>query len=610
MSAAIEPVARNSAIPMVSLPIIDDPIRSEVAAERERLLREAGLSVMPIAHFKRPVENRFTKSQRGSTTILAGGLTVRHEQLIVAALESLGYKLNMLPIPSKADFQAGKEFGNNGQCSPTYFTTGTLVNYLRNLRDKEGIPTEKIISDYVFLTAGACGPCRFGMYEAEYRLALRNAGFDGFRVLLFQQRAGLNQAEMEAGVELNINFFFSLLNSLFIGDILNEVAYQIRPYEVEPGSTDRAMAKCLEICQESLRSKNFDQIHGGKVSAFLSKFVPGVTGSDDVAKFLDQLTGDHFLSALRDCRELLDREVEVDYTRAKPTVKITGEFWAQTTEGDGNYRMFSFLEGEGAQVLVEPIATWINYMLHQAVQKVEDERGLDKDELPPKWWNALGKMRVWKKYRTKLFKFYLADKIVVREYNRMREALGGTVHELANQLELQRLGHPYYHSRTRGGEGHLEVAKNIYYANHHLAHMVLSLKPFGCMPSTQSDGAQAAVVSHFPEMIYLPVETSGEGDINAYSRVQMALGEAKSKSKKEFQECVARTGYSLEQIQEYIADHAELRRPIQSVEHSKGVVGQGANFVLHVGKLMNRAGIEKNSVSDTELCSVGEACLS
>ncbi len=35
-------------------------------------------------------------------------------------------------------------------------------------------------------------------------------------------------------------------------------------------------------------------------------------------------------------------------------------------------------------------------------------------------------------------------------------------------------------------------------------------------------------------MIYLPVETSGEGEINAHSRVQMALGEAKNKAKKEF----------------------------------------------------------------------------
>ena len=56
-------------------------------------------------------------------------------------------------------------------------------------------------------------------------------------------------------------------------------------------------------------------------------------------------------------------------------------------------------------------------------------------------------------------------------------------HELADQYELQRIGHPFYNSRAGGGEGHLEVAKNIYYSNKDLAHMVLSLKPFGCMPS-------------------------------------------------------------------------------------------------------------------------------
>ena len=92
--------------------------------------------------------------------------------------------------------------------------------------------------------------------------------------------------------------------------------------------------------------------------------------------------------------------------------------------------------------------------------------------------------------------------------------------------------HPFYNSRAGGGEGHLEVAKNIYYSNKDLAHMVLSLKPFGCMPSTQSDGAQSAVVNHYKDMIYLPIETSGEGEINAHSRVQMALGEAKVKAKR------------------------------------------------------------------------------
>ena len=101
-------------------------------------------------------------------------------------------------------------------------------------------------------------------------------------------------------------------------------------------------------------------------------------------------------------------------------------------------------------------------------------------------------------------KLKLAEAIFKSEYHKIVDALGGVAHHLADQYELQRLGHPFYNSRAGGGEGHLEVAKNIYYSNKDLAHMVLSLKPFGCMPSTQSDGAQSAVVSNYKDMIYLP----------------------------------------------------------------------------------------------------------
>src|SRR5262245_47494817 len=187
----------------------------------------------------------------------------------------------------------------------------------------------------------------------------------------------------------------------------------------------------------------------------------------------------------------------------------------------------------------------------------------------------------------------LAGKIYNREYDRLRAALGNKPHALVNQLELLRLGHPYYNSRAEGGEGHLEVAKNIYYSNKDMSHMVLSLKPFGCMPSTQSDGAQAAVTSHYKDMIYIPIETSGEGDINAHSRVQMALGEAKSKCKEEFKRCVAETGYTLEQIREFVArpENRELRRPLQHVTHHKGVVGKAANFVMDVAEIMKSEGV-------------------
>ena len=143
---------------------------------------------------------------------------------------------------------------------------------------------------------------------------------------------------------------------------------------------------------------------------------------------------------------------------------------------------------------------------------------------------------------------------------------------------MQRIGHPFYNSRAGGGEGHLEVAKNIYYSNKDLAHMVLSLKPFGCMPSTQSDGAQSAVVSNFKDMIYLPVETSGEGEINAHSRVQMALGEAKNKAKKEFAEALEKTGLTLDECRAWVEAHPETKRPMYHVPHTKGVVGAGGQF--------------------------------
>ncbi len=125
--------------------------------------------------------------------------------------------------------------------------------------------------------------------------------------------------------------------------------------------------------------------------------------------------------------------------------------------------------------------------------------------------------------------------------------------------------------------------------------MVLSLKPFGCMPSTQSDGAQSAVVGMYKDMIYLPVETSGEGEINAHSRVQMALGEAKAKCKAEYKAVVESTGYALDEIKAYIAAHDDLQRPMYKVPHYKGIVGTSASFIKHVGERMQAEGIRSQA---------------
>src|SRR5262245_16399301 len=103
----------------VSLPLLQDEINHVLALERQRLLQEAGLGESLTAHFKRPVERTFTRAEREHVTILFGGLTARHDDLLLAGLRGFGYKVARLPVPNKKDFQAGKEYGNNGQCNPT-----------------------------------------------------------------------------------------------------------------------------------------------------------------------------------------------------------------------------------------------------------------------------------------------------------------------------------------------------------------------------------------------------------------------------------------------------------------------------------------------------------
>jgi predicted nucleotide-binding protein (sugar kinase/HSP70/actin superfamily) len=581
---------------LVNIASKEETIRQKLAEERARLAREMGIEEQQKQHFKRPVENPFTKSQREHTTLLFGGLTWKHEKLVHGALEGLGYKCEAIPSPNVAAFQLGKEYGNNGQCNPTYFTVGNLVQFLQGL-ENQGKSRQDIIDNYVFFTAGACGPCRFGMYEAEYRLALRNSGFDGFRVMLFQQSGGLNQSEAEAGLEMNVDFFLAILNALNMGDLINDACYQIRPFEVNPGETDAVMQECMDYLHDVF--KNHRKFTLDSTTAAFLKNLPIGDTAEYIGKFLDQLFGTEYQDAFKVVGEKLAK-IKVDRTRAKPIVKVTGEFFAQTTEGDGNFNMFRFLEGEGAQVLVEPIGTWIMYLMHQAKQQKKDRKGVNENEAMPAAWRIDKRLRNELRLKKSLAQLTLAEAIFKREWNRFREALNYLPHDLTDQYELQRMAHPFYNSRAAGGEGHLEVAKNIYYSNKDLAHMVLSLKPFGCMPSTQSDGAQSAVVNLYKDMIYLPIETSGEGEINAHSRVQMALGEAKVKCKQEFARVLEETGLTIEQVRDYVADHPELENGLYHVPHYKGIIGTAANFIKHVSELMGadrRARVATNAAA-------------
>ncbi len=143
--------------------------------------------------------------------------------------------------------------------------------------------------------------------------------------------------------------------------------------------------------------------------------------------------------------------------------------------------------------------------------------------------------------------------------------------------EIAALAQPYYDAELRGGEGHMEVGKLIEVVQKKKAHMVISVKPFGCMPSSGvSDGIQSAVLNRLPEAIFCPVETTGDGAVNFQSRVLMYLFRARRKAREEFEGALHSRGMDVGGAAQRLT-----RRQRRAVHYPKHLLaGTAANVVL------------------------------
>ncbi|MFO0676765.1 MAG: 2-hydroxyglutaryl-CoA dehydratase [Polyangiaceae bacterium] len=536
-----------------SLPVVD--IEAEVKRFEEEEKKRLGLEDQHVEHWIEDMANlTFTKKEKSKITMLVGGLTMAHDYFVEGALRGVGYNVQMIDVPDNAALQYGKEFGNRGQCNPTYFTVGNLVKILCTLRDKHGMTAEEVVKNYVFLTAGACGPCRFGMYVTEYRKALRDAGFDGFRVVLFQQKGGLEQATgEESGLELNAPFFLGIVKALMAGDVINALAYRIRPYEITEGETDKAIEASKKIVYEALEKQT------------------------------------NVLWALRKCSKLLGA-VKVDRTRVKPKVSIIGEFWAMTTEGDGNYQLQRFLESEGAECDIQLVAAWLLYTVWEGKNDTGDRADLRGADVATYGLGSIASdpFGIGKK----MLALAGADFAIRAIFQTFAHAGGLYGYHLPDMNLIAELSDEYYNNDLRGGEGHMEVGKLIMNVTQSKAHMTLSVKPFGCMPSAGvSDGVQSAITEKFPGTIFCPVETSGDGRVNFYSRVQMYLFKAKQAALAEFDRALVDNGVTKAQVQDFLAKNPRFAHSLHKAPHS--YAGCGADIVAEVAPFITKSRWER-----------------
>jgi predicted nucleotide-binding protein (sugar kinase/HSP70/actin superfamily) len=514
-------------IPVTTL-VADAPVRQHPVAPPARTAAGPYRAYQP-----RP----FTREERESVTLLIGGLHWRAERVAQASMENLGYRVEVLPTATRDDLLTGREVADIGQCSPTSFTTGNLANFLRNKAAEIG--AEEVSNRYVYTTFGSCGACRFGQYHQSYELALRNVGLESFRMFLMGQSVDQG-APAGGGLDVNVPLLLGIAWALVVTDVVADLEYQTRPFEVKPGATSHAAAGSVEYLYDVFRKM---PVRGERW---------GALGW--------HLTTNYFTKAMREVKRRFD-DVEVDRFRAKPVVKLTGEFYLQTVEGAPNYNIHRWLEAEGAEVYPSAITIWLDYLLRFAGQEFEDHIGVDRYA------------------RLKLAGIRTGQGLLRWTYGRMRRAVGGVPHDLPDQYELRRLAKPYFNSRLSGGEGDMLIGKALWAHQQKKAHMICELSPYSCMPNTMSIGAMAAVIGKHPDLLYAPLEIKGDAEVHALSRCQMILTEAKKRAQREYDEVMERVGLSLDALAARVTP--EMRKATYHVPRY-GVAGTAANFALHV----------------------------
>lgn len=159
----------------------------------------------------------------------------------------------------------------------------------------------------------------------------------------------------------------------------------------------------------------------------------------------------------------------------------------------------------------------------------------------------------------------------------------------------------------------MEVGKLIVNVTHKKAHMTLSVKPFGCMPSSGvSDGVQSLIVNRFPGTIYCAVETSGDGATNFYSRVQMYMFKARQAAQEELRRTYEQFGVTEGQVREFLAKNPKYASPLHHSPHEVdhvGLAGSAACLVREVAPLITKTRTERAVISAKKSVAQAQAAV-
>jgi predicted CoA-substrate-specific enzyme activase len=274
-----------------------------------------------------------------------------HARVYAAVLRSEGRTAVVLPEPDERTLRLGEQHTSGRECHPYSILAGQLIRFLQDSSPRNG--------DVVLLPICPT-PCLLRQYGDAFRILLQRQGLTD-RVEVWD--ATLEQLEKLLGLPPMLRLYKGLLAT----DVLSILATRLRPYEQNPGATNRIFAESMNHLIDAVAGrKRIDSVLPETVAAMMALPRSAMPGTRPVVG----VTGDI-------------------YTRINPT---------------GNAGLFQRLEQMGCEVWPSPFFAELADL--SATRQVR--RSVERGRLKIAAWEEMS-LRLTQRARRKLLAGLPAD---------------------------------------------------------------------------------------------------------------------------------------------------------------------------------------------------------
>lgn len=230
------------------------------------------------------------------------------------------------------------------------------------------------------------------------------------------------------------------------------------------------------------------------------------------------------------------RELALRPRAALARVVLVGDPWSLHVDGDAQAQLTQQLCEAGVEVEAPPFALWLAYRLWEQAE----QGGMSQASASHSSTAALP----------------TAASLAAR-HALACSAFGMPAVDVPDIAELADWAAPYLPASWRGGYGHVEVGLAARARFEHRAHAVISVKSFGCIPSSGvSDGIVPGVLAE--QLGFLAIEVSESAAATRESRLMLHVAAAQARALDEVADSCNKLEMSIAQASARLVPHSPL----------------------------------------------------